>query len=103
MPRPRQGARPGPGRRLRHLFTILREWREAYGDELTAWAVQVEADDIENLPAELIDRWEWEGDPVRIDTERGGYVRVSDYRDVPVRAGISTHTTTGLPLWTAVP
>ncbi|OIJ93234.1 hypothetical protein BIV25_25980 [Streptomyces sp. MUSC 14] len=86
-----------------HLFTVLREWREVYGDELTAWAMQVEADSIENLPAELIDEWEWQGDPIRIDTERGGYLRVSDYRDVPVRPGISTHTTAGLPLWTTTP
>ncbi|MGW1290956.1 hypothetical protein ACWD4N_47295 [Streptomyces sp. NPDC002586] len=86
-----------------HLFTVLQEWRQEYGEELTAWAVQVEADDIENLPAELIEQWEWEGAPVRLDTERGGYVKVSDYRDVPVRPGISARTTTGLPLWTAAP
>jgi hypothetical protein len=43
------------------------------------------------------------GDPVRIDTERGGYVRVSDYRDVPVRPGITTRSSTGLPLWTTTP
>jgi hypothetical protein len=86
-----------------HLFTVLKEWRQAYGEEFTAWAMQVECDDIENLPAELISGWEWEGDPVRIDTERGGYVRVSDYRDVPVRAAISTRTTAGLPLWTTTP
>ncbi|MEV2236037.1 hypothetical protein AB0H69_46845 [Streptomyces phaeochromogenes] len=83
-----------------HLFTVLKQWRQVYGEELTAWAMQVEADDVGNLPAELINGWEWEGDPVRIDTERGGYVRVSDYRHVPVRAGINTSTTTGLPLWT---
>ncbi|MFE5688148.1 hypothetical protein [Streptomyces sp. NPDC056512] len=72
-------------------------------EELTAWAVQVEADDVEDLPAELIERWEWEGAPVRIDTERGGYVKVSDYREVPVRPGISARTRTGLPLWTTTP
>ncbi|MDX3321091.1 hypothetical protein PV415_29715 [Streptomyces sp. ME03-5684b] len=54
-----------------HLFTVLREWRREYGDELTAWAVQVEADNVENLPAELIEQWEWEGAPVRLDTETG--------------------------------
>ncbi|MGK5697760.1 hypothetical protein ACSNOJ_33560 [Streptomyces sp. URMC 128] len=85
------------------LFTVLKEWRQEYGEELTAWAVQVEADDIENLPAELIEQWEWEGAPVRMDTQRGGYVRVSDYRDVSVRPGVSARTTTGLPLWTATP
>ncbi|MFE9024389.1 hypothetical protein ACFYNL_38395 [Streptomyces sp. NPDC007808] len=86
-----------------HLFTVLKERRQEYGEELTAWAVQVGAKDIENLPAELIDRPEWEGAPVRIDTQRGGYVQVSDYRDVPVHPGISARTTTGLPLWTAAP
>jgi hypothetical protein len=86
-----------------HLFPVLQAWRQEYGQELTAWAVQVEADDIENLPAELIAQWEREGAPVRLDTQRGGYVRVSDYRDVPVRAGISTRTTAGLPLWTTTP
>lgn len=85
------------------LFTVLKEWRQEYGEELTAWAVQVEADDVENLPAELIEQWAWEGAPVRLDTERGGFVKVSDYRDVPVRPGISARTTTGLPLWTAAP
>ncbi|MFE6098285.1 hypothetical protein ACFQ7M_41015 [Streptomyces massasporeus] len=85
------------------LFTVLKEWRQEYGEELTAWAGQVEAGDIENLPAEVIERWEWEGVPVRIDTERGGYVRVSDYRDVSAPPGNSTRTTTGLPLWTARP
>ncbi|MFC8094707.1 hypothetical protein [Streptomyces sp. NPDC057301] len=86
-----------------HLFTVLKEWRQEYGEELTAWAVQVEADDVENLPAELIEQWAWEGAPVRIDTERGGYLKVSDYRDVPARPGISARTTTGLPLWTTAP
>ncbi|WP_405467043.1 hypothetical protein [Streptomyces canus] len=86
-----------------HLFTVLREWRQEYGEELTAWAVQVEADDVENLPAELIEQWEWEGAPVRLDTQRGGYVKVSDYREVSERPGISARTTTGLPLWTAAP
>lgn len=86
-----------------HLFTVLKEWRREYGEELTAWAVQVEADDVENLPAELIAQWEWEGAPVRLDTQRGGYVKVSDYRDTPVRPGISARTTTGLPLWTTAP
>ncbi|MDW8478519.1 hypothetical protein R3L02_43015 [Streptomyces scabiei] len=86
-----------------HLFTVLREWRREYGEELTAWAVQVEADNVENLPAELIEQWEWEGAPVRLDTQRGGYVKVSDYREVPERPGISARTTTGLPLWTTAP
>ncbi|MCQ8836099.1 hypothetical protein [Streptomyces malaysiensis] len=84
-----------------HLFTVLKEWRREYGEELTAWAVQVEADDVEKLPAELIEQWAWEGAPVRLDTERGGYVKVSDYREVSVRPGVSARTTTGLPLWTA--
>lgn len=86
-----------------HLFTVLKEWRQAYGEELTAWAVQVEARDVENLPAEVIEHWEREGAPVRLDTERGGYVKVSDYRNVSGRPGISTRTTTGLPVWTAAP
>ncbi|MET7693838.1 hypothetical protein ABZT06_38725 [Streptomyces sp. NPDC005483] len=86
-----------------HLLTVLREWQRTYGEELTAWAVQVEADDVENLPAELIKQWEWEGAPVRLDIDRGGYVKVSDYRDVSVRPGIHARTTTGLPLWTITP
>ncbi|MFC7309023.1 hypothetical protein ACFQVC_33070 [Streptomyces monticola] len=68
-----------------HLFTVLKEWQQEYGEELTTWAVQVEADTVENLPAELIDRWAREGAPVRLDTEQGGYVRVSDYREVSAR------------------
>ncbi|GAA3592584.1 hypothetical protein [Streptomyces osmaniensis] len=80
------------------LFTVLKEWRQSYGEELTAWAAQVEADDIEDLPAQLIAQWE--GAPDRLDTRRGGYVQVSDYRDVPVRPGISARTPTGLSLWT---
>ncbi|MFF1566964.1 hypothetical protein ACFVY1_26165 [Streptomyces sp. NPDC058293] len=86
-----------------HLFTVLKQWRQQYGEELTAFAVQVQADDIENLPAELIEQWEWEGDVVRMDTERGGYVKVSDYREVPVRPGISARTAAGLPVWTTAP
>lgn len=86
-----------------HLFTVLKEWRQEYGEELTAWAIQVEADDVENLPAGVIEQWEWEGAPVRLDIERGGYVKVSDYRDVPLRPGIAARTTTGLPLWTTAP
>ena len=80
------------------LFLILRKWRQAYGDELTAWAVQVEVDDVTDLPARLVGAWEEEGDLLRLDTERGGYVRVADYRDIPVRAAISTRT--DLPVWT---
>ncbi|WP_367838136.1 hypothetical protein [Streptomyces rochei] len=82
------------------LFPILREWCQAYGDELTAWAVQVEADDVTDLPAQLATAWEEEADLVRLDTERGGYVRVADYRNTPARAGITTRTGAGLPVWT---
>jgi hypothetical protein len=83
-----------------HLFPILRAWRQAYGDELTAWAVQVEADDVTNLPAQLTSGWEEEGDLIRLDTERGGYVRVADYRDIPLRAAVSARARSGLPVWT---
>ncbi|MFJ4748883.1 hypothetical protein [Streptomyces albogriseolus] len=82
------------------LFPILREWCQAYGDELTAWAVQVEAGDVTNLPAQLATAWELEADLLRLDTERGGYVRVADYRNTPARAGITTRTGAGLPVWT---
>jgi len=44
----------------------------------------VEADDIENLPADLIEQREGEGAPVRLDVQRAGYVKVSDYPDLPV-------------------
>ncbi|MBB5109304.1 hypothetical protein FHS40_008432 [Streptomyces spectabilis] len=64
-----------------HLFTVLREWRQAYGEELTAWAIPVECDSIANLCPQLEAKWEQESELVRLDTERGGYVRVSDYRD----------------------
>ncbi|MFD5806736.1 MULTISPECIES: hypothetical protein [unclassified Streptomyces] len=86
-----------------HLFTVLRAWRQEYGEELTAWAVQVEADDVENLPADVTEQWAREGAPVRIDTLRGGYVKVSDYREVAMRPGVSTRTVAGVPLWTARP
>ncbi|WP_435220578.1 hypothetical protein [Streptomyces sp. Tue6028] len=32
------------------LFPILPAWRRALGRELTGWAGQVEADDVESLP-----------------------------------------------------
>ncbi|MGW5465225.1 hypothetical protein [Streptomyces sp. NPDC003996] len=32
------------------LFPILLAWRRALGRELTGWAGQVEADDVESLP-----------------------------------------------------
>ncbi|GAA3509829.1 hypothetical protein [Streptomyces shaanxiensis] len=35
------------------LFPILLEWRGLFGNDLTGWAGQVEADDIENLPPEM--------------------------------------------------
>ncbi|WAZ26934.1 hypothetical protein STRCI_008619 [Streptomyces cinnabarinus] len=79
-----------------HLFTVLGEWRQVYGEELTAWAVQVQAGGIEHLPAELVDGWEEIGDLVRLDTERRGYVTVSDYRDVPVRPDITARRPSGL-------
>ncbi|WP_233415872.1 hypothetical protein [Streptomyces sp. N35] len=86
-----------------HLFTVLREWRAVYGEELTAYAVQVEAGDLGHLPAEVVDDWEELGDVVRLDTEPGGYVKVSDYREIPDRADISARTPLGLPLWTTAP
>ncbi|MEU5894494.1 hypothetical protein ABZ835_48195 [Streptomyces sp. NPDC047461] len=61
------------------LFPILREWRRSLGSELTAYAGQVEADDIENLPPAVIE--DWGPDQLRLDTMPGGYVKVSDYRD----------------------
>ncbi|WP_322500191.1 hypothetical protein TR631_38265 [Streptomyces rochei] len=62
--------------------------------------MQVEADDVTDLPAQLATAWEEEADLVRLDTEHGGYVRVADYRNTPARAGITTRTGAGLPLWT---
>ncbi|MCX5336877.1 hypothetical protein [Streptomyces sp. NBC_00140] len=61
------------------LFPILLEWRRSLGSELTAYAGQVEADDIENLPPAVIE--DWGPDQLRLDTMPGGYVKVSDYRD----------------------
>ncbi|MDQ0994813.1 hypothetical protein [Streptomyces sp. V3I7] len=61
------------------LFPILLEWRETFGDSLTGWAAQVEADDIEHLPADIVRNWG--PDQVRLDTMPGGYVKVSDRRD----------------------
>ncbi|MGC0212019.1 hypothetical protein [Streptomyces levis] len=82
------------------LLFVLRQWRQVYGEELTAWATRVEADDLSTLPADLLAAWEWQADVVRLDTEPGGYVRVSDYRDMPAPARITAHTHTGLQLWT---
>ena len=53
-------------------------WRRALGREVTGWAEQAEADDVENLPQQVIDDW---GLGLRLDTMPGGYVTVSDYRD----------------------
>ncbi|CAL9327778.1 hypothetical protein [Streptomyces griseoflavus] len=109
MPRFAECPAPGQGRALAladdfgHLLFVLREWRQVYGEELTAWAAQVQADDISALPAELITAWEWEGDVIRLDTEPGGYVRVSDYRDMPIRPSVSTRAGTGPQLWTTTP
>ncbi|MGW3152153.1 hypothetical protein ACWDG1_47810 [Streptomyces sp. NPDC001177] len=60
------------------LFPILLAWRRAPGHELTAWAGQVEADDIQNHPQDVTEDW---GPDLRLDTMPGGYVKVSDYRD----------------------
>ncbi|MEU6459792.1 hypothetical protein [Streptomyces sp. NPDC047065] len=86
-----------------HLFTVLRAWRQEYGEELTAWAVQVEADDVENLPTDVTEQWTREGAPVRIDTLRSGYVKVSDYREVAMHPGVNARTGAGVPLWTDGP
>ncbi|MDN3271569.1 hypothetical protein [Streptomyces sp. MA15] len=85
------------------LLFILRQWRQVYGEELTAWAGQVQADDINALPADLITAWEWEGDVIRLDTEPGGYVRVSDYRDMPQRPSVNARAGTSPQLWTTTP
>ncbi|MGW2556422.1 hypothetical protein [Streptomyces sp. NPDC001635] len=61
------------------LFPILLEWRRLFGSDLTGWASQVEADDIENLPPGVVENWG--PDQLRLDTMPGGYVKVSDYRD----------------------
>ncbi|MFI9040940.1 hypothetical protein [Streptomyces sp. NPDC053726] len=61
------------------LFPILLEWRRLFGDGLTGWANQVEADDIESLSPGVIKNWG--PDQLRLDTMPGGYVKVSDYRD----------------------
>ncbi|WP_078651891.1 hypothetical protein [Streptomyces xylophagus] len=68
------------------LFPILLEWRRAYGEDLTGWACQVEADDIEDLPPGVTENWGH--DELRLDTMSGGYVKVSDYRDHQARAAV---------------
>ncbi|MFK0127162.1 hypothetical protein ACIQSP_28115 [Streptomyces nigra] len=65
--------------------------------------MQVEAGDVEDLPAEFIEQWQQEGAPIRIDTGRGGYVRVSDYRDVSVQPESSAHSMTSLRPWATAP
>ncbi|MGW0969951.1 hypothetical protein [Streptomyces sp. NPDC002516] len=60
------------------LFPILRNWKAQFGSDLTAWAAQVEADDIERIPSHVTEDW---GPELRLDTVPGGYVVVSDYRD----------------------
>ncbi|MFI8221292.1 hypothetical protein [Streptomyces sp. NPDC085932] len=82
------------------LLFILRQWRQVYGEELTAWATRVEADDLSTLPADLLVAWEWQDDIIRLDTEPGGYVRVSDYRAMPAPPRITVRTGPGLQLWT---
>ncbi|MEU0949870.1 hypothetical protein ABZ379_45520 [Streptomyces canus] len=64
---------------LGQLFPLLLEWRGQFGADLTGYACQVEADDIENLPPEVIESWG--PDELRLDTMPGGYVKVTDYRD----------------------
>ncbi|MFJ9543974.1 hypothetical protein ACIRPX_43160 [Streptomyces sp. NPDC101225] len=83
---PTYAERPGP-REARaialaddcgQLFPILQAWRGGLGHELTAWAAQVDADNVANLPQEITGAW----DPaLRLDTMPGGYVKVSDYHD----------------------
>ncbi|GGP80888.1 hypothetical protein [Streptomyces melanogenes] len=70
------------------LFAILLEWRRLFGNDLTGWASQVEADDIENLPLDVIENWG--PDQLRLDTMPGGYVKVSDYRDHQALAALPT-------------
>ncbi|MFZ4246633.1 hypothetical protein ACOZDF_15135 [Streptomyces griseoincarnatus] len=60
------------------LFPILLAWRRALGREVTGWAEQVEADDVEHLSQHVTDDW---APGRRLDTMPGGYVKVSDYRD----------------------
>ncbi|MFJ6901966.1 hypothetical protein [Streptomyces hokutonensis] len=72
------------------LFPILLEWRRAYGEDLTGWACQVEADDIEDLPPDVTENWG--PDELRLDTMPGGYVKVSDYRDHQAPAALPHRT-----------
>ncbi|MFE7077121.1 hypothetical protein ACFU96_44255 [Streptomyces sp. NPDC057620] len=61
------------------LFAILLNWRDAFGSELTGYANQVEADDLEHLPPHVLE--DWGPDELRLDTAPGGYVIVADYRE----------------------
>ncbi|WP_415940220.1 hypothetical protein [Streptomyces sp. 039-1] len=61
------------------LFPILLNWRRQFGGDVTAWAAQVEVDDIEHLPRHVSE--DWGPDALRLDTVPGGYVVVADYRD----------------------
>ncbi|MEV6533719.1 hypothetical protein AB0M86_29675 [Streptomyces sp. NPDC051639] len=61
------------------LFPILLHWRQRFGHDVTGYAAQVEADDIEHLPPHVTE--DWGPDGLRLDTTPGGYVVVSDHRD----------------------
>ncbi|MGW1729303.1 hypothetical protein ACWCQK_41685 [Streptomyces sp. NPDC002306] len=98
-PRPTRPECPGPreARALAlvddfgQLSPILLEWRQTYGDQLTGWAMQVDADDIRALPPEVTGTWGPDG--IQLDTMPGGCVRVSDYRDPPAPAATTARTT----------
>ncbi|MFF9171860.1 hypothetical protein ACF1AY_35830 [Streptomyces sp. NPDC014776] len=46
------------------VFPILLAWRKAFGGEVTGWAEQIEATDVESLPQHVTDGW---GPGLRLD------------------------------------
>ncbi|MFJ8041234.1 hypothetical protein ACIRBX_12080 [Kitasatospora sp. NPDC096147] len=60
------------------LFPVLAEWRDLVGQEVTAYASPSSVTTIEE--ARLLADWEHTPD-IRLDTVKGGWVQVSDYRE----------------------
>ncbi|MEU1450029.1 hypothetical protein [Streptomyces mirabilis] len=82
------------------LFPVLQNWRRQFDSDLTAWAAQVEVDDIEHLPRQVSEDW---GPELRLDTVPGGYVVVSDYRDHDQPATNTLHHQVQRPALDAAP
>lgn len=73
------------------LFPILKKWCDVFGDNITGWAVPTGAEDLDNLPSELLTQWEEEGAELRMDVLPGGYIKVSDYRPLSALADLAVN------------